>query len=432
MKKLIALFTVLLIVTGAAFAQIPDGLTIGGWSRSDFAVVQGQFHESGDNVFRTGVGSGWGPAYMGVVFTFAEAEGRIGGQAEIGWGNGSFQQGDALYAWAKPFASDILKIYIGSFNQEEFRGPGTDHEFDQWIGGPGKSGDWVFNRIAPRGGALFLSKPIEGFSIYASVNPGWNTLTAINTLSGPEANDIYKKIQAGIAYDIPGIGLARAQYVGDTMDVRNSVGTWAADLDNGNFAYTPPTSTYVVTPSKIEAAFLLKALEGLTLDIGIKLPLPIKKDDTIFAPWPSVADWTIQDNFQVNVAGNFKAGDFGVRFGLYSGFGGSVTNNDANFDRQDMTPFFQLTAGPNFYLAGLDSTIGVDASLKVVGEGDVTISWDQGAEKTTDFGFGAWISKDLGKGSIKTGVSFVFPTYKDNTNGTYSTLSWPIILELSY
>jgi hypothetical protein len=434
MKKLIALLMVLLIA-GAAFAQVPDGFNVGTWGRADFVPFQGVFTDDSDvdPVFYTGVGSGWGPAYTGLEFQFTAADGRIGGQAFITSGNGI---GDNLNIWAKPFGSDILYIKVGKFRDGKFRGSGTDGNFQGFIGGFGDNGDRIFQRWAPDAGALFLSQPITGLSIYAQLSHPGN-LTGIGPLlgGGQEAKDTYKSIQAGLAYDIANIGLARAQYVGGAN----------ALVDNGQWEIDPATYTGQAYPtsgtadvpgwkyvgvkdtawkySRIEAAFKLTAVENLTLDFGVKLPIPVNEEI-------AGVDTTYQQNFEANLYGKFAAGDFGVDLGLYSKFGGYISE-EGQTDRSDLQPEFRAIVIPSFYLAGLDATVGADVGFKAEGEGSTYGVKDKKDGFT--FGVGGWISRNLGKGSIKTGLAFQFPKNGSNgTQGNKSYLSWPIILEIGF
>ncbi|MDR1971749.1 MAG: hypothetical protein LBQ46_07490 [Treponema sp.] len=419
MRKCAALLMVLLIVAGAAFAQIPDGFSVGGWGRADFVPFQGVFPDGGDAKYYTGTGSGWGAGYTGLNFQFNAVDGRIGGQFELGTnGNVEPTVGDNLHIWVKPFGSDILYLKVGKFRDGRFRGPGTDNPFQLFIGGPGKNGDAVFQRFAPDGGALFISQPVAGLSIYAQLNPG-ATINGIGPALNPgaEANDVYKSIQTGIAYNISGIGLARAQYVGNIGGIEGTV------ISSTTFTGITPND------ARIEAAFNLTAVPGLNLDLGIKLPLPVEKDTGLGF------DVTYQGNFQANVAGSYTSGDFGLTYGLYAGFGGSLATDISGDKRSDLRPTFNIILTPSFYVAAIDATLGLDAGFKVVGDGDVTL--DGGAlvngEESTTFGFGAWVSRNLGKGSIKTGLAYQFPTYGDNgTTGKTAYLSVPVILEISF
>jgi hypothetical protein len=398
-------YIVLLIMTGAAFAQVPDGLSIGSWGRADFVPFQGIFPDNGDATYRSGVGSGWGPAYMGLSFSFSEAEGRIGGKFDF---SGGAAVGDNLNIWAKPFSSDILYIMVGKARDGRFRGPGTDGNFQPFIGGPGKDGDAVFNRFEPDFGALFISQPITGLSLFAQLDTGEPMNSIVGGIAGAEAKNVYKSIQAGLAYDISGIGLARAQWVGDTMD---GITRGADGIVSANNA-------------RIEAAFKLKAVEGLNLDLGIKIPIPVKE---VFEGFDTV----YQGNFQVAAAGDFKAGDFGITYGLYGGFGGSTAVDLPNARRSKHSPTFDLILIPNFYVAAIDATVGADVGFRA--KGASTTAGSKNPDQSTTFGFGGWISRDLGKGLIKTGLAYQLPAYTDNgIQNQTSYLSWPIILELSF
>jgi hypothetical protein len=411
---------VLLFVTGAAFAQIQvaDGLTIGAWGRAVFVPVQGVFTDGGDPVYLSGIGSGWGPAYTGIDIRFSAADGRIGGGADIGRDANGPANGDFLNVWAKPFGSDILFIDVGKYNWDEFRGKiGTDDEIQGFLGGPGHSPDDIFNRATSGGGAIFVTKPVGGLTIFAQLSPGWDTWNS-SQASGVVAGDVYKRIQTGIGYDIPGIGLARLQYVGGIGD-----GDWDA---------TTPTK-FNVNNARVEAAFNLKAVENLNLDIGLKLPLPVK--DEIGIPLLGTFDVILQDNFKIAVAATYTAGDFGVTLGAYAGFGGSVAIDQPGVDRQDLVKTFDIIAVPSFYVAAIDAKVGVDVGFKFTSDGDVPATWNTAddTDSSTIFGLGAWIERSLGKSAIRTGLAYQFPKYGSNgIVGETGYLTWPIILTVSF
>jgi hypothetical protein len=421
MKKLTALFIVLLIVTGAAFAQDTEGLSIGSWGRAVFVPFQGEFEDGADPEFNTGVGAGWRPAYMGLSFSFSEADGRIGGKADLNAGqvadvDGVSQDaravgiGDNLHIWAKPFGSDILYIAIGKIvDSAGIRGLGSvDDDFNGYIGGMGSSGDPVFTRFDDAGGALFISKPISNLSIFAMIKPGFGTLSTLLGTTDPDpASDAYKKIQAGFAYDISSIGKIRAQWYG-------------ASMDGITFKAAGTGTTYTANNARIEAAFLLNAVENLNLDLGIKIPVPVEENDV-----------TYQGNFQANVIGDYTAGDFKVAFGLYGAFGGSAASKSWT-KRADLQPSFTAIVIPSFYVAAIDATVGGDIGFKALGE-----SSSPGGRKNGDngvtFGAGGWISRKLGKSGIKTGLAYQFPKYgSKGTTGQTSYLTWPIILTASF
>jgi hypothetical protein len=430
-----------LFVTGAAFAQFPDGLAITSWGTAKFVPFQGVFTDGQDSEFLSGVGSGWGPAFMGLNFRFTAVDGRIGGGADIERNASGPSNGGQVNIWAKPFGSDILYIAVGKIIKEDFRGPGTDGNFQGFIGSPGHDGDWIFNRFEPAAGALFISQPIPGLSFFAQLSTPGISITGITPelASGVEAGDVYKSIQAGFAYDIPGIGLARAQWFGNTMDLSPG-GTYTFDLLSWDGSQEEPKSDstgwgasvpgwiwapggYTVNAARIEAAFKLKAVKNLNLDIGLKIPIPVKEEF-------GGVDIVAQKNFQFNIAGNFKTGDFGVTFGFYTGFGGYVAEAGIP-DRSKLPAILDIIVVPSFYIAAIDATVGGDVGFRVSGE-STTLGTGNSDEATT-FGLGAWISRNLGNGLIKTGLAFQLPTYRANgIQGQTAYLSWPIILEISF
>jgi hypothetical protein len=440
MKKLLALSIVLSLVAGAVVAQVPDGLTIAGWGRADFVPIQGTFTDSdpAKNLAWTGVGSGWGPAHVRVDLKYSSE--KVGAWFRLN-GDGTTSGGDYIGIWVKPFGTDILKIDVGKFLDETLRGPSTDVNTHGFIGGPGKNGDAVFQRFAPNGGALFFSKPIPALSVFLQVNPGWDTLSLADLSKSKvvDATDTWKKVQAGLAYDIEGIGLARAQYVGGTNKV--TAGKAAKfEFDPATYDGTEltPTGTadlagwkYVKATdaaanfSRIEAAFKFTMIDGLTADLGAKIPLPVTDDKDVY-----------MDNVQINLAGSFAAGDFGITYGLYSGFGGNT-----NYDAQDdvtLSPTFNLILVPSYFLAAIDARVGADLGMKLVG--DSSVGSTSKKDGSVILGFGAWVQRNLGKGSIKVGAAYQLPKNKfsnddSTTGGTKNEtgyFSLPIILEFSY
>jgi hypothetical protein len=428
-------YIVLLIVTGAAIAQDTEGLSISSWGRATFVPFQGVFPDNGDAKYLSGVGAGWKPAFFGLSFKYAALDGRVGGTADVSPGEGGLAQvniGDNLNIWAKPFGSDILYIAVGKIIDGRFRGPSIDGNFQGFVGGPGKNGDAVFQRFAATAGALFVSQPISGLSIYAKLDPGVS-MNRVIPVAGSEAKDVYKSIQAGFAYDISGIGQARAQWVGDTMD------TVLWEEVNDKLPYDAKTNPRIWKGdnARIEAAFKLTAVEGLNLDLGIKIPIPVKKD-TYFDNGTGLdvnQRVVFQDNFQIAVVGDFTAGDFGIIYGLYGAFGGSLAKDLDNYRRAKLNPTFDLLLIPSFYIAAIDATVGADVGFKVKGAsttGGVGSS-PKRPDQSTTFGFGGWISRNLGKGLIKTGLAYQLPAYTDNgVSGSTSYFSWPIILELNF
>jgi hypothetical protein len=298
---------------------------------------------------------------------------------------------------------------VGKFRDNTFRGPGTDGDFQGFVGGPGASGDPVFQRFAPDGGALFLSKPTTALSLFLMVNPGWDTWRGNGT--GEDAAETWKKLQAGFAYDIEGIGLARAQFIGNEN-------TGSTDQVTGK---------HEIKASRIEAAFKFTMVEGLTADLGAKFYLPVDEE----IPGLNYTA-TYTDNIQINLAGSYASGDFGLTYGLYSGFGGTVKSDAPGAEPSKLGATFNMILVPSYYVAAIDAKLGADLGLKIVGNSKV-FETDQ-KDGWSQFGFGAWVERGLGSGSIKIGAAYALPKNKntDGTKGETGYFSLPIILHVSY
>jgi hypothetical protein len=419
MRKLTALFIVLLIVTGVAFAQFPDGLKLSTWGRAVFVPWQGVFQDDVDPDFNSGVGAGWKPAYWGLDVSFTALDGRIGGRSDIARDDTTGYPGlGQLHIWGKPFGSDILYIAIGKIENNDFRGyTDVDGDFPPYVGG-GKNGDGVFHQLNDSG-ALFISKPITGLSIFAFIKPGFDTFDSVTSGVKTDFKDAYKKIQIGFQYEISGIGRARAQWFGDTMDYSGGKIEYKLDPKTGVGPETTPDSWH---SARLEAAFRLTAVEGLELDLGLKLPIPVEDDI-------GGIEVTRQDNFGIGVAGKYTAGDFSVGYGLYGAFGGSESSKSWS-KRSDLAPSLLGIVEPAFYIAAIDSTVGGD--VRFLTEGESSIQGQKSGDNGFTFGFGGWIKHGLGNGHIKTGLAYLFPKYGEQGTTGPSYLSWPIILELSF
>jgi hypothetical protein len=91
---------------------------------------------------------------------------------------------------------------------------------------------------------------------------------------------------------------------------------------------------------------------------------------------------------------------------------------------------------PSYYVAAIDAKLGADLGLKIVGNSE-----KRGVEQkdgSSQFGFGAWVERSLGSGSIKIGAAYALPKNKTKdgadggTKGETGYFSLPIILHVSY
>jgi hypothetical protein len=406
MKKLFALSIVLLLVAGAAFAQIPDGFKIGGWNRMAFVPIHSVSVDGEDADTTSGIP--WVRVSVDLSDTGDFAGWRFHIIADGGLAKGTADAlgttlpaigyvGDFANLWVKPFKNDYLKINIGKFNDDVFRGKfGTDGSTDGYTASPNRNPDQIFNRFQGNGGMLLSSSPVEGFTVGALVNAGF-----YNSWNDTLAEDVWKKIQVGAGYNIAGIGLARAQYIG-------AVG---------------------ITNPRIEAAFNLTAVENLNVDLGGKIPLAVTEDDSILGP-----DTKFQDPFQVNLGASYALGDFNVKTVIYTTFGGGTTPDGGKLTGKGFK--FEILLNPSYYLAALDATAGVELGFAsqasaILAEKEIEDS------AVTKFGAGLFLSKGVGKGSVKTGFAFtVSPEVKaaGNVDTPYkqtTTFTIPVVLEYS-
>ena len=214
MKKLIVISVVFALVAGAAFAEV----NFGGGVFGKVNVIEG----NGEKVFKANDDNKGGTAEnknevgasgnMGRVRL--EASGTNDDETFGGWARldtGSYGGGinGYAYAWWQPLS--LLKFQVGT--------NGGDGYFDAW-GGAG----WGF--YATAGDVLGLESWKYGSAFYGGFGAGGAILTitpldalAINIgipyFAGGRGEDVYKKTNAQVAYNINGVGKLAISYAGD-------------------------------------------------------------------------------------------------------------------------------------------------------------------------------------------------------------------------
>jgi hypothetical protein len=231
----------------------------------------------------------------------------------------------------------------------------------------------------------------------------------------------------GIGYDIPGIGFVRAQYIGGFMGRESD-----------------PLDMFRLTePSKFEAAFALTAVDNLTLDMGVKYWTPVEIIDRFTIDDGQVGVERSFRGIDAAIGANYRYDDFGISvmaqvLHLF-GYTGMRTHRDDNKNGADGAHFvFNMI--PSY---GFDwGTVGLSfifqtkfADTSRAGVTDETSAW-------TRFGAGAWYSKGLAGGSIKTGITWAPPPIRTGQlvedgplvtgfNGR-GTITIPVILEYAF
>ena len=465
MKKIFGLSLVLVLVSSAAFAQVADGISVGGWGRAVFAPLisvtphekrslpgvkdDGSPYKEGDGELFGGTGVSWANAAdievsisgstdtVGFQFGIAALPGKSGGV----YGLKSFDSSalsapadlldyltevsvpigltDNNNVWVKPFSNDWLTIKVGSYNVDDLRGKITDHPtngFENFALAAGGEDD-IFARFAARAdspGAALYSKPVDplfiGLHFKAAHLPG---ITSEDYANETKLISMFRGIQAGIGYNIEGIGLARLQFIGDPNKVGNPV---------------------------INGAFQLTAVENLNLDLGFKISLPytVTKDDNTNLLTSEAEKTVINNGHGVSLGATYSNSGFSI-------FGRVDTVINGNYEEPDgvdpsyeglllkflLTPSYDL--GPA--IVGLTFGLNLQGASTMAGEAE-----DQGLTDWSQIGFGAFVKKGFGNGAIVAGVGIKLPkTYGETDvakNGKQANevtvVSIPVILEYSF
>jgi hypothetical protein len=234
------------------------------------------------------------------------------------------------------------------------------------------------------------------------------------------AGDSWANMQFGVGYEIANIGLVRVQYLG----ARSETATWAEGYDPDKVSGMLDFSQLSVGTKKVEAAFSYTGLEGLTAEIGAKIPFPVSD----FQGWKM----TYSDPIKINLAASYGINAFNVTGTFNLGFLGGVESTEGTTYKYTKGATFATHLIPSYDLAF--GTVGVDLGLTIRGESEVEF----GSTKTKQeddgalFGIGAWLRQDLGKGHITYGAGFKFDTEygKDNYQGT--DIYIPIIVEYAF
>jgi len=328
------------LVVGAAFAADISGDVIGhisplqGSSEKDSDVnaygMFGRIRLEGQGQNDDGTFGGW------VRF-----------EAPNDWGNGGETWGKGVSAyglvWWKPV--DMFKFQIGANPDGHFGADGVAR--------------WGFYQVASD-----VRVASEGWKFSESFYGGYGAASAILTLTpiealainigipflqgnwGTKAENVFKKTNAQIAYDISGVGKLALTYAGDLNNWVKADGSEA----NG---------------SKLYVYFGLSAIENLGVDIGLGYTLAVEDENS---------KATYNAPLAVGLAVNFGAGDFGIKVRVQGQFGETFTPKGGKEAKgptvviADLLPSFAINDKLSALLsAGLDIT--------APDEGDAVVGW---------------------------------------------------------
>ena len=428
MKKFVVFTLISAMTAGAVFAQVADGISFQAWGRGSIVPLRvegppttnGKTDKDGDGdemeaQLKAGTGATWGGAnrvdfrmqgnasYAGFKFNAtAEQDQLMGGD-------------EGAYLWVKPFKNDYLKLTAGYLVDDTLRGKIGLDGFTKFvmIGGPGDE-DTIFSRFGTshswtnftngsesNGGFMLSSKPTDDFFIGLMANAG----------QYDDAKDVYRNMQIGLGYNIGGIGHVRAQWIG---------GYLGEDPEDGD----PDTELNPAQPARIELAFALTALDGLLLDIGTKLYMPVS----------GKSGWEKSNGIAVSVGATYRNQAFNL-VGRVDAKGLGAHDHKDKKDKSTSGWEADVRLVPAYDLDFATVGASIAAIFKAAGDGYDGKTPDDNVESR--IGFGGFIGRSLGNGNVKAGLGFITgPILSGDRQKNESVSGFifqvPIILEYAF
>jgi len=347
-----------------------------------------------------------------------------------------------LQAWWEPL--DWLRLDAGRFDDDRLRGKiGSDemHSFTVLM----YDEDALFNRIRARSGFMASFTPVEGLLVTALLDnlnplvreshnvdaplgtnpgyrpehhrPGFPQLSFVPWDSRFRDGRVWQHIHLAAGYAIPGIGTVRVQYIG-TIPEAPSINADAAELDiNPNSIAAP----------RIEAAFAFTGFEGLVVDIGGKIPLPINES------FPDRTE-TWQAPFRASLGARYVLGNLEIAGRLDAGFGGEKRESSGTLS---FAPNLNAHLWPSYDFGAFRAIL--NAGFEWVGQTTRTVSNGAGNSATTVIGdggkrFGMGLSVQssiMGRIMVRGGLAYRFPS---EVNGIQErgVFTIPLFLEYSF
>jgi hypothetical protein len=452
MKRITVVSAVLLLISTAAFAEI----TWGGSGRL-VLVPFGIRGENPDTNAPTATyfgaenpWSGNGPR-IGLSLTGKRDEGNMGFNLTfaVEHNAGEFVPAvddSAANVWLKPFggALQTLTGTFGMFNVDKFRfkyaGSGMGfHNYVMYVRGDLADEDTTFRRFKGTGFGSHISyEPVEGLWL----GVGFGSVGDTRSFAGEFKEDGFinalKDTQVGAGYTIKDIGFIRAQWVGfvtkewgETKAAETEI-YWDATSDTYKERTNPAQYGWVNDSldvplggtgdaGKIQAAFNLTAIQGVSIDLGVSVPLADEKDY-----WSDLAKTTktrtvkTQNEYVASLGADITAlrpfrlwtvisGKFGAYTETTQG-GTTTTVNNGTDVAVMLNPWYYLT--DTLILSAdifLDTRFGSDQS-PVRQDSDPTMNPAADAKNNyLDLGFGLYVRKNIPGGDVRAGVTLKLP-----------------------
>jgi hypothetical protein len=388
--------------------------------------------------------------------------------------------------WAQPL--DWLKITLGRFEEDNLRfkigasGSGFGN-YEVYIRKSQHDENAVFSRFKSKGfGAHITLTPLEGLYIGAAFGSVTN-VRSFTALSENGALNILKNAQAGIGYTIPGIGLARLQWIGEYpfMSYRDlSIGVdneFQTDIQNdslGPYQFLE-RDEWIGRAAAIQGAFQLTAIEGLNIDLGFSIPLLMK--------WGNTDNFTGYPNDEVLMAEHQKPFIIGLGFDvtmfkpwrvygridtetggyrkLYAVDDPAIPSNQYDQYLEDkkhgtgiFTSIFVSYDLPRSWVIGVDFIydlrFGDQREAAIYDAGTLATKWARGNDNEQDptltithstgelnnyldLGFGVWARWNVAGGDIRLAVTMKVPDVSNHGHdGAQPQLFFPVMFNYSF
>ena len=427
MKKFVVFTLISAMTAGAVFAQVADGISFQAWGRGAVVPlrVEGPATQNGKQVdkdaepeLKAGTGTTWSSganpsrvdfrmqgnaSYAGFKFNAtAEQNDLMGGD-------------DGAYLWVKPFKNDYLKLTAGFLVDDTLRGKVGMDGFTNFVNGAPGDEDAIFSRFGTshgwttftnnsggNGGFMLSSKPNDDLFI--------GLLVSTDSYASQSAEDAYRNMQIGFGYNIGGIGHVRAQWFG---------GYLGEDPEKDEDKAFNPSQ-----PARIELAFALTALDGLLLDIGTKLYMPVS----------GKSGYEKSNGVQVSMGATYRNQAFNM-VGRVDAKGIGAHDHPNKSDKSTSGMDLDVRLVPAYDLDF--ATVGAHLAANFQVAGDDAKGKTPDDNVTTKIGFGAFIGRSLGNGNVKAGLSFTTgPIYTGdklkNESASGYIFQIPIILEYAF
>jgi hypothetical protein len=458
------------------FAQVKDGISVGGWARGVFVPIAAQTPHDGDAFVTAGVtnnysampevkfqidgtaGEGFAGFRTETTFVNTGAQNNVASSVSVPY----IQAGDFAELWVKP--ASWLRVDLGKYVYDELRGKYNNTDYHQYVLTFYKTADDIFRRFQNDRngdgylGALIRLTPIDGLTIGANFNApnpgkvdgkggtvGKYALYANkdrNNYGGTEPNkagkdgdgqfqqdttswearNLYENIQLAVGYNIPNIGLARVQYLGAASSVVVSADQ-GSTLTNISTVAVSTLLGYTRVPT-VQAAFALTAVQDLTVDLGLTLPFKATFDKDGYIGY----DAELQKPITIALAARYKLDDFAVDGRVDTTLGGSVKFGDADASTEGL--ILQVNLVPSYNLGFV--VVGGELGFRIKGT-DSNAGTEIDESDGIKFGAGLWLQKNVANGYLKGGFGYTAGAHygaKDKYDDAFFTI--PIVAGISF